>query len=71
MRKITKNKCGFTLVELIVVVAIILIIAGVTALSISTLLKRAQDSDDSINDEVEVAKNNISVSEHKLASYGF
>ena len=71
MRRLSKNKKGFTLVELVVVLCIIVILASVTALSVSTYIQRAQDVQDSVSDEVNAAKNNISMSESKLASYGF
>lgn len=71
MRRLSKNKKGFTLVELVVVLCIIVILASVTALSISSYIQRAQDAQDSVSDEVDVARNNISLSESKLASYGF
>ena len=71
MRRLSKNKRGFTLVELVVVLCIIVILASVTALSISSYIQRAQDAQDSVSDEVNVARNNISLSESKLQSYGF
>ena len=71
MRSLSKNRKGFTLVELVVVLCIIVILASVTALSVSTYIQRAQDAQDSVSDEVNAAKNNISMSESKLASYGF
>ena len=71
MRRLSKNRKGFTLVELVVVLCIIVILASVTALSVSTYIQRAQDAQDSVSDEVNAAKNNISMSESKLASYGF
>ena len=49
MKKIQKTKKGFTLVEMVLVIAIIVILAAVLALSIGTSLGRAQSAASSIS----------------------
>ena len=72
MRRIIKNKRGFTLVELLLVIAIIVILAGVTALSISDYINRAKNADASVSQAVSASiRDNISSRENKLKGYGF
>ena len=71
MRRINKSKVGFTLVELVLVIAIILILASVAALSVSDILKKGQDAQGSISDEVSIAKGKIQTEEDDLKKKGF
>jgi len=56
MKKIQKNKKGFTLIEMVLVIAIIVILASVLIISIGTYLEKAN-----------VAK--AKVSEHNASVY--
>ena len=49
MKKIQKSKKGFTLVEMVLVIAIIVILAAVLALSIGTYLARAKKASSSVS----------------------
>lgn len=49
MKKIQKNKKGFTLVEMVLVIAIILILAAVIFFTVSTYLNKANSAKDSID----------------------
>ena len=49
MKKIQKNKKGFTLVEMVIVIAIILILAAVIFFTVSTYLNKANSAKDSID----------------------
>ena len=49
MKKIQKTKKGFTLVEMVLVIAIIVILAAVLALSIGTYLGRAKNAASSVS----------------------
>ena len=71
MRRLYKSRRGFTLVELILVMTIIVILVSVTALSIKDYISRAQRANSSVVDNVSTARHNISASEAKLAGYGF
>ena len=50
MKKIQKSKKGFTLIEMILVIAIIVILAAVLALGISTYLQKAEATASSISE---------------------
>lgn len=69
MKKTTKK--GFTLIEMILVIAIILILAAAVALSVHDILANAHAGKSSISNRVENASQGIAASESKLASYGF
>ena len=56
MKKISKNKKGFTLVEMVIVIAIILILASVVIFSVSKFINAAESAKGSIgehNDEID------------------
>jgi len=49
MKKIQKSKKGFTLIEMVLVIAIIVILAAVLAMSIGTYLKKAKAAASSVS----------------------
>ena len=49
MRKIGKTRKGFTLVEMVLVIAIIVILAGVLVIGIGTYLNRAMATTSSVS----------------------
>ena len=49
MKKILKNKKGFTLIEMVLVIAIIVILATVMFLSVSTYLTKANTAKDKVS----------------------
>ena len=49
MKKILKNKKGFTLVEMVVVIAIILILAAVVFFGVDRFLKAADETADTLS----------------------
>lgn len=49
MKKINKSKRGFTLIEMVLVIAIIVILAAVLALNISGYIQRAQNAASSVS----------------------
>lgn len=56
MKKISKNKKGFTLVEMVIVIAIILILASVVIFSVTKFINAAKSAEKSIgehNDGIE------------------
>lgn len=50
MKKISKSKKGFTLVEMVLVIAIICILAAVLVLSVTEYISRAQKATSMIDD---------------------
>ncbi|HOO48863.1 MAG TPA: type II secretion system protein [Saccharofermentans sp.] len=53
MKKISKSKKGFTLVEMVLVIAIICILAAVLVLSVTEYIDRANKATSVINDNRE------------------
>ena len=69
--KKTSSKCGFTLVEMMIVVAIIIIIAGVVGIGVADLIRSANESNDAVAASSESLKKQINSSETKLEGYNF
>jgi len=62
MKKVYKNNKGFTLVEMVIVVAIILLFSIVFYFSVSSYLNRAKSAKDAIsthNEQVSVANDEV------------
>ena len=55
MKKIQKNKKGFTLIEMVLVIAIILILASVLIISIGTYMSKANTA------KLKVSEHNASI----------
>ena len=49
MKKIQKTKKGFTLIEMVLVIAIIVILAAVLVMSIGTYIQRAKNAASSVS----------------------
>ena len=73
MRRLKKmnNPKGFTLVEIILVVAIILILAGSVFAGVSDWLERTRTANEQVNIQSSYVEQQINDSEAKLANYGF
>ncbi len=50
MKKISKSKKGFTLVEMVLVIAIIVILAAVLIIGVGTYIQRAQNAASSVEE---------------------
>ena len=48
MKKIRKTKFGFTLIEMVLIIAIIVILAAVLIMSVGTYLQRAKNAASSV-----------------------
>ena len=62
MKKIQKSKKGFTLVEMVLVIAIIVILAAVLVLGIGTYMQKAQAAASSVsqhNSDVEAVNSAV------------
>ena len=67
MKKISKNKKGFTLVEMVIVIAIILILASVVIFSVTKFINAAKSAEESIgehNDGIEEVVNDPLINEY-------
>lgn len=65
------NKRGFTLIEMILVIAIIVVLASVVALSVNGIITKSKAKSNAINDsrdEVTAAK---AAGENQLSVYSF
>ena len=74
MRKISKqdrSRGGFTMTEVVIVTAIIIILASVLIIGINSLIKTAKKSESAVRDSSNKVKKQIDDSEAMLASYGF
>ena len=71
MQRIYKTKRGFTLVEMLLVIAIIVILASVVAINVGSYITRSQRAKNEKSEEVSTLKSGISVQESFLGSYGF
>lgn len=71
MRKLHKNKKGFTLVEMVLVVAIIVILAGVLTLNVTAIVQNAKAASAAATASNDQYKAAVSESEVRLAGYGF
>ena len=66
-----KRKKGFTLLEIIMVIAIIIILASAVAISANDILNNAHAGRDSVSERLVTERAGISASEQKLSQYGF
>lgn len=74
MRRISKQRLsvrGFSLVEMLIVVGIIVILAGAVALGVSDILNPAKKAQSSVSARVSNQSKSISLSESKLQNVGF
>lgn len=74
MRKINKDcksKGAFTLLEMVIVIAIIVILASVLIFNINKIINAANDADDAVADASNKLGDRIDASESLLAKYSF
>ncbi len=74
MRRLSKSKKnfrGFSLVEMLIVVGIIIILAGAIALGVNDVMNPAKRAQSSVKAEANKVSNSVSLSESVLAGYGF
>ena len=71
MKRRRKSKMGFTLLEMVVVVAVIVILAGVMAMSISTYIASSKAKSESADSARHQAVVDISDMESRMSAIGF
>lgn len=71
MKRIRKSKIGFTLLEMVIVVAIIAILAGVITISIGTFISNSKAKSISADEARSSAVVNIQSSEARMSELGF
>ena len=71
MKRIRKTKVGFTLLEMVIVVAIVCILAAVMVMSIGTFISNSKAKSISAEDARSSAVVNIQSSEARMSELGF
>ena len=74
MRKINKDcksKGAFTLLEMVIVIAIIVILASVLIFNINDIINAANNADDAVADASDKLGERIDASENLLKKYSF
>jgi prepilin-type N-terminal cleavage/methylation domain-containing protein len=71
MRKLYKNKAGFSLIEMVLVIAIICILAAVFMMSISTYIQSNRNRSNAASAARSSVVVDISLSEDQMRALGF
>ncbi len=71
MKKIAKNKKGFTFTEIVLVVAIIVILASAMLVGVNEYLTTAHNAEDNVNDSIDNLTDTIADKENDLRNKGF
>lgn len=71
MRRRLKSKKGFSLTEVVLVVAIIVILASAFAIGIADYINTSEDAAAAVNQSVSDLSTNISTKESQLTAWGF
>ena len=71
MNRVSKTRRGFTLVEIVLVIAIIVLLAAVIGLSISGLISKGNEGSASIHAERESLKANNAEKDSKFVAAGY
>lgn len=71
MSRINKSKHGFTLVEMVLVIAIILILAAVVTISVSGYLARGNEKSESLAEERATFKSDNAAKNAAFVAAGF
>ncbi len=71
MRRLSKNKKGFTMVEILMVIAIIIILAAAVGISANDILNNAHSGQSSVSARMVSERQGVSAQESKLQEYGF
>ena len=71
MRKFSKNKKAFTLVEMVIVLAILCMLAAALTLTVSDYIDKAKTADSKITEKVGQMSNSVSAEEAEFVTLGF
>lgn len=71
MHKYNKNKRGFTLIEIILVIGMIVVLASVLVIAVSGIVQRAQSASNSAEESRTALVNARNAGEARLGGYHF
>ena len=71
MKRISKSKKGFSLTEVVLVVAIIVILASAFAIGIADYINTTEQASVKVDQSVSEISDNISTKESQLTAWGF
>ena len=71
MRKFSKNKKAFTLVVMVIVLAILCMLAAALTLTVSDYINKAKTADSKITEKVGQMSNSVSAEEAEFVTLGF
>ena len=71
MNRVYKTRRGFTLVEIVLVIAIIVLLAAVVGLSVSGLISKSNEGSDSIREKRETLQANNAVKDSRFVAAGY
>ncbi|MBR5974901.1 MAG: type II secretion system protein [Clostridiales bacterium] len=71
MNRVYKTRRGFTLVEMVLVIAIIVLLAAVVGLSVSGLISKSNEGSASIHEQGETLKANNAEKDSKFVAAGY
>ena len=71
MQKLNKSKKGFTLLEMVTVIAIIVILATVLIYAVNKIIEVSKDARDNASNKVETMKQTNAEMSSKIKTYGF
>ena len=71
MRKVYKTRHGFTLLEIVIVIAIIVMLAAVVGLSVSGFMSKSNEGSASVHKQKESLQANNALKESKFVACGF
>ena len=71
MNRVYKTRRGFTLMEMVLVIAIIVLLAAVVGLSVSGLISKSNEGSDSIREKRETLQANNAEKDSRFVAAGY
>lgn len=71
MKRLNKSKSGFTLVEIVIVIAIIIILASVATLTVRNFIDAGNSASDTVKSAQQAASNSFAQANQNFDAVGF